>query len=420
MFDRLYRQRLEADLARWQADGVITPAASVAIRSALPPLASGTNIPVVVGIVGGLLIAAAFLAFVAAHWIEIARLSRLAILFAGIVAAHGLGAWFARTGRPVLADLCASVGSIIFGAGIALVGQMYHLGGDFAGGMLLWAIGALASAALTGSRGALAVALVAASIWSGMRVVDELDAPHLQFLIVWFIAAGLGLAWNSRVAAHLVALAAIPWWITAAASYLVQSGTFVVAGGAALAFGGALTLALSPWQRLASAGAVLSTYGAFSLAAVAGWEAATANEFVSARSVAASPPLWAIACGIVGAIGALAAGAATHRAGTAVAGIAITLVLAATAAWMQPQSGEPWLLYALCLCAMVSLAVSGMLDDARPRIVAGWLGIAGVIAAITWGVKGSLLRRSVFLAVAGAVAVVLAIVLNRLLPRTKE
>jgi uncharacterized membrane protein len=69
---------------------------------------------------------------------------------------------------------------------------------------------------------------------------------------------------------------------------------------------------------------------------------------------------------------------------------------------------------------MVSLAVSGMLDDSRPRIFAGWLGIAGVIAAITWAVKGSLLHRSIFLAVAGAVAVVLAIVLNRLLPRTKE
>jgi hypothetical protein len=286
--------------------------------------------------------------------------------------------------------------------------------------MLLWAIGALGSAALTGSRGSLAVALIAASIWSGMRVVEELDAPHLPFLAFWFIAAALGLAWNSRVVAHLVSLAAIPWWITAATSYSVPSGTFVLAAGAALALGGALALASSPWPRLASAGAVLSTYGAFSLAAVACWEAATANEFVSARSAATTPPLWAIACGVIGAIGALGAGAAMRRAGTAVAGIAITFVLAAAAAWMQPQSGEPWLLYALCLCAMVSLTVSGMLDDARPRIVAGWLGIAGVIAAITWGVKGSLLRRSVFLAVAGAVAVVLAIALNRLLPRAKQ
>ena len=97
-----------------------------------------------------------------------------------------------------------------------------------------------------------------------------------------------------------------------------------------------------------------------------------ANEFLSARSAAVNPPPWAIACGVVGAIAALGTGAAMRRAGTAVAGIAITLLLAATAAWVQPQAGEPWLMYALCLCAMVSLAVSGMLDDSRPRIVAGW------------------------------------------------
>ena len=88
--------------------------------------------------------------------------------------AYGVGALFDRVGRHHLADLCAGVGSIIFGAAIALTGQMYHLGGDFAGGMLLWAAGALAAAALTGSRSALAVALVAACIWSGMRV-DEMS-----------------------------------------------------------------------------------------------------------------------------------------------------------------------------------------------------------------------------------------------------
>ena len=69
---------------------------------------------------------------------------------------------------------------------------------------------------------------------------------------------------------------------------------------------------------------------------------------------------------------------------------------------------------------MLCLVVSGMLDAARPRIVAGWLGIAGVIAAITWAVKGSLLNRSIFLAVAGSFAVVLALVLNRFVPRSRE
>ena len=85
MFDKTYRQRLEADLAQWEADGVIAPAAAASIRNALPPLSPGINIAVVVAILGGLLIAAAFLAFVAAHWTEIARLLRFAILLAGMV-----------------------------------------------------------------------------------------------------------------------------------------------------------------------------------------------------------------------------------------------------------------------------------------------------------------------------------------------
>src|SRR5882762_46104 len=165
MFERAYRQRLEADVARWQAEGVITPAIGEAMRNSLPPLAAGINIPVMVGIVGGLLIAASFLAFVAANWTEIARLLRFAILLTGIAAAYGVGAAFAHAGRPVLADLAASVGAVIFGAAIVLVGQMYHLGDDFAAGLLLWAAGALAASALT-------VALAAGSVWTEMRVSD--------------------------------------------------------------------------------------------------------------------------------------------------------------------------------------------------------------------------------------------------------
>jgi uncharacterized membrane protein len=420
MFDRAYRQRLEADLERWESDGVITPAAVAALRIALPPLAPGINIAVVVAIVGGLLIAAAFLAFVAAHWIEIARLSRLAMLFAGILSAHGLGAWFARAGQPVLADLCAAVGAIIFGAAIALVGQMYHLGGDFAGGMLLWSIGALATAALTGSRGALAVALTAASIWSCMRVV-ETDVPHFAFVALWLIASGLALAWNSRVVAHLVAVAVIPWWMASAfqAPHDFRP-SFILANGAALLFGGGIALAASPWPRAAQAGSALSTYGAFSLAGVAILEAALANEVFRNYAGLANQPLWTISCGVAGVILAFAATATTRRAGTIFAAGAIGLVLAAVALWMPRQSGEPWLAYAALLCAMLCLVVSGMLDDVRPRIVAGWLGIAGVIAAITWAVKGPLLNRSIFLAVAGIVAVVLALVLNRFVPRTRE
>ncbi|GMP06145.1 DUF2157 domain-containing protein [Bradyrhizobium sp. TM239] len=420
MFEKTYRDRLEADLAQWEAEGVIAPAAAAAIRHALPPLPAGINIAVVVGIVGGLLIAAAFLAFVAAHWTEIARLVRFAILLAGMIVTGSLGAWFAATGRNVLADLCASVGAIIFGAGIALVGQMYHLGDDFAGGMLLWSIGALAAALLTGSRGALAVGLVAAGIWTCMRIYDAPDVLHLPFVAVWLIAASLAFAWNSRAAAHLVALAVLPWWIATSLRFEFDGAqpSFVLANGAALLFGAGLALAAWPSPRALRLGTVLSIYGAFSLAGVAVLEVTTVDDFIRFRTGTASgQPLWAILCGAAGVILALVSATLTKRAGETLAACAIGLMLLAAPIWPVSTAGEPWFAYAALLCAMLCLVVSGVLDDVRPRIVAGWLGIAGVIAGITWAVKGSLLRRSAFLAAAGIVAVVFATALNRALPR---
>lgn len=421
MFDKTYRQRLEADLAQWEADGVIAPAAATSIRNALPPLSPGINIAVVVAIVGGLLIAAAFLAFVAAHWTEIARLLRFAMLLAGMVVAGGLGAWFAATGQPVLADLCASVGAIIFGAGIALVGQMYHLGEDFGGGMLLWSIGAFTAALLTGSRGALAVALVAACFWTCMRTYDAPDALHLPFAAVWLIAAALAFSWNSRVAAHLVAVAVLPWWIATSLRFEFDGAqpSFVLANGAALLFGAGLAVAAAPSPRALRLGTVLSIYGAFSLAVVAFLEVTTVDDIIRFRTgTAPAQPLWAILSGAAGVILAVASAGITRRAGEILAGCATGLVLLAAPIWPASTASEPWFAYAALLCAMLCLVVSGMLDAARPRIVAGWLGIAGVIAGITWAVKGSLLRRSAFLAAAGVVTVALATALNRALPRS--
>ena len=420
MFDKAYRQRLEADLAQWEADGVIAPAAASSIRTALPPLAPGINIAVVVGIVGGLLIAAAFLAFVAAHWTEIARLLRFAILLAGMIVAGGLGAWFAASGRTVLADLCAGIGAIIFGAGIALVGQMYHLGDDFAGGMLLWSSGAFAAALLTGSRGALAVGLAAACIWTCMRVYDAPDTLHLPFVLVWLIAAGLAFAWNSRVAGHLVAIAVLPWWIATSFRFDFEGvqPSFVMAEGAALLFGAGLAISAAPSPRARLLGAVLSIYGAFSLGVVAFLEVTTVDDLIRLKaSTMPAQPLWAILCGVAGVILALASAGITKRSGEILAACAIGLVLLAAPIWPAAAAGESWFAYAALLCAMLCLVVSGVLDDVRPRIVAGWLGIAGVIAGITWAVKGSLLRRSAFLAVSGLITVVFATALNRALPR---
>ena len=299
---------------------------------------------------------------------------------------------------------------------------MYHLGDDFAGGLLLWAAGALAGAALTGSRGALAVALAAGCIWSRANVSDSADTPDIQFVPFWLLGAALAVLWNSRATAHIVAVAALPWWIMAAMAFDRYSfgPPLILADGAVLLLGAGLALAnapgYAPWERLRCFGGVLQTYGAFMLAIIAAVAVVIASE--TRLFAGLSPPLWATVSGIAGTLLAFVAAAIGRRPGPVFAGFAAALALAAVFLPLQAMANGPWLGYALQLGAMLCLVVSGLIDGDRPRTVAGWLGLGAVIAAITWAVPGSLLRRSVFLAAAGAVAVAIAVLLGRLRPRT--
>jgi uncharacterized membrane protein len=416
--DRAYRQRLEADLARWQADGLVSAATVDAIRGRLQPVSEGITIAAVVAIVGGLLIAAAFLAFIAANWTAIARPSRFGILLAGIVSAYAVGAWFDRDARPVLADLAVAVAAVIFGAAIALVGQMYHLGEDFAAGLLLWSAGALTAAVLTSSRGALAVALVAACLWSGARVFEMSDV-HLPFVGFWLIAALLAWAWNAPVARHLVAIAAVTWWVLCAIGVeeaRTGNPTFAFCAGSALILGAGLALASHRSDALRAFGLTLSSYGAIAMAIGAAAAVAGVLGYMD-RGL----PLWTIGCGFAGLVLAIIASPMSRRAGPALAALSIALALVVVSGWVKPPAyEEPWVVYAMALASMLCLVLSGMLDEVRPRVVAGWIGLAATIAAVTWAVKGSLLGRAAFLAAAGIVAVGLASVLGRLLPKERR
>lgn len=418
MSERAYRERLEADLTRWQAEGLLPPKSADAIRATLRPVPEGITIATVVGIVGGLLIAAAFLAFIAANWTAIARPLRFAILLAGIVGAYGAGALFDRAERTHLADLSAGVGSIIFGAAVALVGQMYHLGDDFAGGLLLWASGALAAAALTGSHSALAVALAAGCAWSGMRI-DETANVHPPFAIFSLIGAMLALAWNTAASRHLIAVAALAGAVLAGFGMVqgrIGSPNFTVVAIVSLMVGAGLLLTTRRGVAVRAFGLTLSTYGAFGLAiGLAGVIA----EIL--RPVTPNLPYLSLGIAAVAIISAFAAAVAAQRAGPVLAALSITGALVVASGLIPTAAGEePWLSYALALSAMLCLVVSGMLDDVRPRIVAGWLGLAATIAAVTWAVQGSLLRRAVFLAVAGLVAVALASLLGRMIGRGRR
>ncbi|WP_374449698.1 DUF2157 domain-containing protein, partial [Stella sp.] len=206
MFDRYYLRRLDADLETWAAHGWVTEAGAAEIRRHVEAGAGRRTLPGVLGALGALLIAASLFAFVAANWDGVPRLGKVGLVYlllAGTVA----GAWaMARAGLRMGADAAATMATLVFAGGVALVGQMYHLPADWPGGGLYIAIGAMAAAFLARARGALVVACAALGTWTFGRLVETDQASHPAFWIAFVLVAWLAASRPGALSRHSVVL----------------------------------------------------------------------------------------------------------------------------------------------------------------------------------------------------------------------
>ena len=104
MFERGYRQRLEADLVKWVADGVILDAAAQSIRKARFSEEAVSRLPAIFAMLGALMLAASVSAFVAANWQEIPRLVRLVGILTLIAICFPIALQLGRRAIPWGAD----------------------------------------------------------------------------------------------------------------------------------------------------------------------------------------------------------------------------------------------------------------------------------------------------------------------------
>jgi hypothetical protein len=133
----------EERVGRWVDAGLLEAATADRIlvweAAHAPP---GVRWPVRLALgLGGLLLCAGILLFVAAHWDALGPGSRYALLI-GTVAAFHLAAAFAAERSPALATTLHACGTAALGGGIFLSGQIFHLSEHWPGGLLLWALGA--------------------------------------------------------------------------------------------------------------------------------------------------------------------------------------------------------------------------------------------------------------------------------------
>ncbi|MGB5133252.1 MAG: DUF2157 domain-containing protein, partial [Steroidobacteraceae bacterium] len=140
----------QSALARWTKAGVVDAATAERIRAWETEHggdAGKSRLALIAFGLGGLLLIAGVMLFVAAHWDDLSPAGRFALVLAMIAAAHIGGAFAAKSSAGLSAALHA-VGTGVLGAGIYLAGQVFNMAEHWPGALMLWSFGAAAGVLL--------------------------------------------------------------------------------------------------------------------------------------------------------------------------------------------------------------------------------------------------------------------------------
>ena len=140
----------QSALARWTQAGLVNAATAERIRdweTEHGGEAKRSRLSLIAFGLGGLLLIAGLLLFVAAHWDELSPAGRFALVLAMIAAAHAGGAFAARA-SPGLSATLHAVGTGALGAGIYLAGQIFNMAEHWPGALMLWSLGAAVAVVL--------------------------------------------------------------------------------------------------------------------------------------------------------------------------------------------------------------------------------------------------------------------------------
>lgn len=97
--------------------------------------------------IGAVLVGAGIFSFIAANWLEMTKLIKIGIILISMIVSYGAG-WYLKEKLELqkTGDALILLGSIIYGAGIFLVAQMFNIRANWPDGFILWMIGTIVMA----------------------------------------------------------------------------------------------------------------------------------------------------------------------------------------------------------------------------------------------------------------------------------
>ncbi|KJR42789.1 hypothetical protein MCHI_001324 [Candidatus Magnetoovum chiemensis] len=154
------------DLAAGHSEQTITPKSAA---SAQEPISLG-KMASILSVLGAVLAGVGVILFIASNWSVIPKSVKLAIIFGSMLSSYSIGYYlgFEKKSYPKVGAALILLGSIIFGAGIHLIAQIYNVKANYSNGVLMWGLGVMPIAYLLRLKSILTLVIIDLLLWLGL------------------------------------------------------------------------------------------------------------------------------------------------------------------------------------------------------------------------------------------------------------
>ncbi len=202
--DFSFQRRLESEAEDWLKEGIIDPEQKNRILERYRLLqkveekAGPGKLITTISILGSILVGIGIILFIASNWSAIPRWGKLFLIFISLTGSYGLGFYFRyeKKNYPKVGASLILLGSLIFGAGIFLIAQIYHIKAHQPNGLLLWGAGVLPLAYYLRFKSLISLALIDLLIWLGMEAfyrMSYFERADISAIVLLFWMASLTL-----------------------------------------------------------------------------------------------------------------------------------------------------------------------------------------------------------------------------------
>lgn len=141
----------------------------------------------IIAIIGAFLVGTGVILFIASNWQTIPTIVKLIIIFGSIFIVNHFGYYlkYTKGNYPKTGSALLFLGSLMFGAGIWLVAQIFNITSRYHSGVLIWGLGIIPVAWLLGLETILALSISLLSFWSIWKCVD-FQIINYSYLILLF------------------------------------------------------------------------------------------------------------------------------------------------------------------------------------------------------------------------------------------